>query len=98
MVRVVGVIMMMMRSSSLAMEMNTSIRPEMKPFFARGTMMVAIRFQKLAPAMSAASSSSTLMESMLAVPERLAKGKCLTTEVRTIRVKVPYREGISPPK
>ena len=38
------------------------------------------------------------MESMLAVPERLAKGKCLTTEVRMMRVKVPYREGIKPPK
>lgn len=39
-----------------------------------------------------------LMESILAVPDLLAKGKCLTTEVSTIRVKVPYREGISPPR
>ena len=38
------------------------------------------------------------MESILAVPDLLAKGKCLTTEVSTIRVKVPYREGISPPR
>ena len=61
-------------------------------------MMEVIRFQKLAPAMSAASSNSTLIDSMLAVPERLAKGKCLTTEVRMIRVKVPYREGSRPPR
>ena len=80
------------------MEMKVSMKPEMKPFFARGTMMEDIRFQKLAPAISAASSSSTLMESILAVPDLLAKGKCLTTEVSTIRVKVPYREGISPPR
>lgn len=80
------------------MEMKVSMKPEMKPFFASGTMMEDIRFQKLAPAISAASSSSTLMESILAVPDLLAKGKCLTTEVSTIRVKVPYREGISPPK
>ena len=89
MVRVSGVIMMMIRSSSFAMEMNVSMKPEIKPFFANGSTILPMRCQKLAPLMSAASSSSTEICIIFDVPERLANGKCLTTLVSTISVNVP---------
>ena len=43
--------------------------------------------------MVAASSSSPLICSMLEVPARAAKGRCLTTDTSVSRVNVPYRAG-----
>jgi len=86
----------MIRSNSLAMLMNTSRNPERKPFLARGITILAIRFQKLQPAMSAASSSSRPICSMFAVPDLLAKGRCLTMVASRMMAKVPYREGMGP--
>ncbi len=71
------------------MLINTSMNPEMNPFFASGMTMLRMRRQKLAPAISAASSSSTLICIMFAEPDRLANGKCLTMEVSNISMNVP---------
>ena len=85
------------KSSSFAMLMKTSMNPEMNPFFASGMTIFVMRRQKLAPAISAASSSSPLICIMFAEPERLANGKCLTTDVSKISANVPYKEGMIPP-
>ena len=94
-VEVLGVMIRMIRSNSFIMETKISMKPEIKPPLDRGNTILTKRLKKPAPSMVAASSSSPLICSMLEVPAREAKGRCLTTEVSVSRAKVPYRAGMS---
>src|SRR5512135_2439716 len=93
---VAGVTSRMIKDNSRIEEMKDRRKPEIKPLRIKGKTIRRKRVQALAPATSAASSSSLLTCSMADTPERLENGRFLATETITSSAKVPYRAGIGP--